>query len=293
MLSHSNIKPVRPAHVIVLGGTGLIGTSITRLLKSQGIRTTTLGRKEIDLEKPQAEQTLAKILTFNSTLITIAGVAPVKNPNDFKRAVLINEVIAKAIKLSPVYQVINISSDSVFGSCTTEITELSCRAPESLYGIAHLARELLLADAAKSAPFANIRPTLLFGDNFFNSGYSANTFLNQMISGGPLNIFGEGEEERDHVWLEDVSRLVLKIVEHRSYGSINAASGYCLSYMDIAEYISKLRVPALPIHSQKRNSGVHSLRRCFNNQETFNSFPDFVYTPPKEAFRIISQRKYG
>ena len=293
MLSHLNEKPVNPKNVIVLGGSGVIGSDIVKCLEKQGVTTTSISSKEINLEEPYAGEELSKIISGHPTLITVAGLAPVKNYCDFNRAMKINASIARAVELSEIDHIINISSDSIFGETASAINEYTCRSPETLYGASHLARELLLCDAAHSTPFASIRQTLLFGSGFSNNGYSANTFIKQSIENEQITIFGDGQEERDHVWLRDLSRLVVKIAEHKSHGSLNAASGYCLSFREIAKEIARIRGHSDQLRSVRQNGKSHSLRRFFDNRETFRAFPDFKYTPPMEALKFILDGSNG
>lgn len=293
MLSHLNQKPVNPRNVIVLGGSGVIGSDIVKCLKKLDVATTSISSKEINLEERYAGEKLSEIIFGHPTLITVAGLSPVKNYFDFNRAMTINSSIARAVELSEIDHIINISSDSIFGETGSAINETTCRSPETLYGASHLARELLLCDAAHSTPFASIRPTLLFGSGFSNNGYSANTFIKQSIEKQKISIFGDGQEERDHVWLRDLTRLVIKIAQHKSYGSLNAASGYCLSFREIAKEIARIGGHSTHLKSVKRNGRSHSLRRFFDNRETFRAFPDFKYTSPMEAFKIILDESNG
>ena len=51
-----------------------------------------------------------------------------------------------------------------------------------------------------------VRPTLVYGEGDPHNGYGPNRFI-KLIKKKPIELFGRGEELRDHVWINDVSRL--------------------------------------------------------------------------------------
>ena len=36
-----------------------------------------------------------------------------------------------------------------------------------------------------------------------------------------INLFGNGEERRDHVYIDDVAELMVRVLAHRSVGALN------------------------------------------------------------------------
>ena len=51
-------------------------------------------------------------------------------------------------------------------------------------------------------------------------------------------LFGEGEERRDHVLVDDLGELVRRMVMHRSTGVLNGATGEVHSFRAIAEMVA-------------------------------------------------------
>ena len=45
-----------------------------------------------------------------------------------------------------------------------------------------------------------------------------------------ISLFGKGEELRDHVWIEDVVQIVIRILFFKSVGAINVATGKLYSF---------------------------------------------------------------
>ena len=81
-------------------------------------------------------------------------------------------------------------------------------------------------------PLAFLRPTLIYGANDPHNGYGPNRFRRQAAKGETITLFGEGEEKRDHVPVDDVAALVSACVaapQHRHaqyrHGRLDLVSG--------------------------------------------------------------------
>ena len=54
-----------------------------------------------------------------------------------------------------------------------------------------------------------MRPTLIYGKKDPHNGYGPNKFLRKISSNQNIDLFGKGEERRDHVYIEDVVEVIL------------------------------------------------------------------------------------
>ena len=119
----------------------------------------------------------------------------------------------------------------------------------------HLARELMLKATVK-APFAVVRSTLIYGEGDPHNGYGPNRFRRLAAAGQEIVLFGEGEERRDHVLVDDVAEIVCRVIEHRSRGTLNIATGEVYSFRDIAERVAAMAKPGW------RCAGRRGRERC-------------------------------
>src|SRR5256885_1405531 len=78
---------------------------------------------------------------------------------------------------------------------------------------------------AVKAPLAILRPTLLYGAEDPHNGYGPNRFRRLANAGADITLFGEGEERRDHVLIDDLAEIVLRVLKRRSTGTLNIATG--------------------------------------------------------------------
>ncbi len=262
-----------------MGAGGFVGGAIARHLKTAGIKVQRLTRADVDLSQAGGADTLAKLLDAADAFVAVSAVAPVKNIDMLKENLTIIETMCDALSQTPVAHVLNISSDAVYADSTGPLHEGSCTSPGSLHGIMHLTREVMLAEACSSIPFATLRPTLIYGTDDPHNGYGPNRFRRLASEGQDITLFGKGEERRDHVWIEDVATLATLILQYRSEGALNAATGNVVSFREAAETVAGLHSLQVAIHDSPRSGPMpHNGYRPFDPSATSIAFPDFSYT---------------
>lgn len=103
MLSHQNSHPTQPSRVVMIGGTGFIGQTLTRLLDNQKIPTLALGSRDLDLSEGDASDKLAHILKPDDTLIFLSALTPDKGKgiDTFMRNLRMGEQVCAALKSKP------------------------------------------------------------------------------------------------------------------------------------------------------------------------------------------------
>ena len=277
MLEHLNSAPQKPARVVVIGAAGFVGNAVATRMEKDGVSVLRVGRKEVDLLAPDAAEKLLKIIKPGDVVVAAAARAPVKDS-----AMLVeNMIMARAMvrALASVAHVVNISSDAVYADSDKPLSESSCAEPGSLHGAMHLAREVMFRAEIK-APFAVLRPSLLYGAADPHNGYGPNRFRRLASSGEPIVLFGEGEERRDHVYIGDVAELVARVLYHRSIGVLNVATGTVHSFREIAQRFSK-NIKTTPRSGPMPHNGY----RPFDAAATRKAFPDFRYTPLDEGLK--------
>ena len=138
------------------------------------------------------------------------------------------------------------------------------------------------------APFAVLRPTLIYGAADPHAGYGPNRFRRQAAAGEPIAVFGEGEEKRDHVAVEDVARLATRILLDRSIGTLNAATGVATSFHAVANLIAAQFEPHASVQSVPRTGPRPHLRhRFFDIAGCHKAFPDFRFEPFAEGLARV------
>lgn len=291
MLTHHHPEPVKPARVVILGAGGFIAGAALRRFAAQGIPTLALGRPGLDLLDPDAATQLAAALRPDDTLVFASAKAPVKDVGMLRENIIMAETVCAALRERPVAHVIYISSDAVYKDSPGPLTEASCAEPASLHGVMHLAREVALRQTY-AGPLALVRATLVYGFDDPHNGYGPNRFRRLAASGKEIVLFGEGEERRDHVDVEDVAELVSLIARHRSTGVANAVSGAVASFRELAEFAAGACSPRVAIRGTPRNGPMpHDGYRPFDNSAVLKAFPGFRFKAWREGMAPLIERQ--
>ena len=217
--------------------------------------------------------------------MAVSALAPCKDADMLVDNMVLARTLVRALQLAPVAHVVNISSDAVYGDSPEPLTEASPLAPESLHGVMHLARELMFRSTV-TAPLVALRPSLLYGAQDPHNGYGPNRFRRLAAQGQAIALFGEGEERRDHVYIDDVAELALRVLLRQSRGALNIATGQVRSFREIAQDVVRIGASASTIHGTPRVGPMpHNGYRAFGIAACQRAFPDFAYTPLEEGLR--------
>jgi nucleoside-diphosphate-sugar epimerase len=271
----------------VIGGGGFIAGATLKTLRSDGIETLSLGRPALDLLAPNASERLKQQLQPTDTVVFASAIAPCKNLPMLLDNLRMAEAVCSALKASPVSHVVYISSDAVYRDSSGPLSESDCAEPASYHGVMHLAREVTLRTEF-AGPLAIVRPTLVYGVDDPHNGYGPNRFRRLASAGEEIVLFGEGEERRDHVHVEDVAELVRLIVVHRSFGIANAVSGEVVSFRELAEHIAADFGLQLPVRATARSGPMpHNGYRPFVKSAATVAFPGFRFVSWREGLAKV------
>lgn len=287
MLEHLNATATEPTRVVILGARGFVGSAAERLLRARGVPVLPLGRAEIDFLAADAAARLVREIRPNDSVLVISARAPVKDAGMLVENVRMMEPICDALAAAPPKHVVYVSSDAVYRDSEAPLTEQSCAEPSSLHGAMHLARELMLKSVV-SGPLAILRPSLLYGADDPHNGYGPNRFRRLAAAGKEIVLFGEGEERRDHVLIDDVAELIGRVLAHRSSGVLNIATGGVMSFREIAERIAEMATPPAAVRGSPRSGPMpHGGYRPFDSTGCRVAFPDFRYTGLAEGLKKV------
>jgi nucleoside-diphosphate-sugar epimerase len=283
MFEHSNTAPIAPARVVVVGAGGFVGSAVADRLEAYRVPVVRVGRTDVDFAQPGAEAKLAAILRTGDAVVASAARAPCKDAELLLENMLIVRGLVRALARVPVSHIVNISSDAVYADLHEPLSESSCAAPGTLHGAMHLAREAALRGELK-VPLAILRPSLLYGASDPHNGYGPNRFRRQAAGGETIMLFGEGEERRDHVYIDDAAELVCRVLFRRSIGVLNIATGAVHSFREIAEKVVALSGRRVPIQGSPRTGPMpHNGYRSFDTLQCRSAFADFRYTSLDEG----------
>jgi nucleoside-diphosphate-sugar epimerase len=276
-----------------MGARGFVGNAIAIRLERDRVPVLRLSRNDIDLLAPDAADKLVTRLKAGDAFVAVSALAPCRDARMLRDNMTMALAMVEAASRVPLSHIVNISSDAIYADGPAPLTETSPAAPESLHGAMHLARELMFRSAAK-APLANLRPTLIYGAGDPHNGYGPNRFRRLAAKGEPIVLFGEGEERRDHVLIDDVAEIAVRVLYHRSAGTLNVATGEVASFRDVAEEVVRLSGNRVPIKGSPRSGPMpHKGYRPFDIAACRAAFPDFAYVPLAAGLAKAWQEEAG
>lgn len=288
MLKHGSAAPVVPERVVIIGARGFVGNSLVSALESKGISVLPVIRELMDLSEISSVENLIKLLKPSDTVVILAAITPDKArglpPFLLNLAIVGN--LCKVFERVSLAHVVYLSSDAVYPMGTGLVNEETCAQPPDLYGMMHLAREMMLASTL-TVPFAILRPTLIYGAGDTHNSYGPNRMRRMAHKEGQITLFGEGEETRDHIFIDDVVALIQRVLDHRSTGTLNVATGRSISFASLARMVAKQFRKPVTINFLPRQSMV--THRHFDISALVLAFPDFVFTPLEVGLAAASR----
>ncbi len=292
MLTHHRDTPAQPRRTVVIGSGSFVGKALLARLARDGANVVGVGRGDVDLTHDDAGDRLAALLTAGDNVVAVSAKAPCRNAEDFLVNAKIIASLVRAFTRQPVAHLVNISSDAVYPDEPVPLSERVPAAPGSMHGAMHVAREIALGGLG--IPMATLRPTLIYGAADPHNGYGPNQFRRKANVGEPITLFGNGEERRDHVSVDDVAELIARVLYRNSTGVLNVASGSVTSFHDIAALAGRLAGKPVDIVSKPRTGPPpHNGYRPFDPAATQAAFPDFRYTLLEPGMQQAQAAEFG
>lgn len=158
------------------------------------------------------------------------------------------------------------SSIAVYGPAQLPMREDTIPTPEDSYGIAKLAVELELKATKHMFGLDHIifRPHNVYGE-YQNIGDKyrnvVGIFMNQIMQGKPLTVFGDGKQSRAFSYIRDVSPVIAGSVKNRSaYNEIfNIGADEVFTVNDMAREVCRaFGVDPKVMHLEPRREVVHA-----------------------------------
>ncbi len=273
---------------MVLGAKGFVGRALVARLARDGSSVLPISRDGIDLAADGAADRLTAELRPDDCLVFLSALTPDKGRGipAFLTNIQMAAAVSSAIERRPPAHIIYVSSDAVYPFRSALIDEDSGAEPVDLYGAMHLSREIMMKQSAK-APVAVLRPTLIYGAGDTHNSYGPNRFRRMAAKERRITLFGEGEETRDHIYVDDVVALIDLVIRHRSAGTLNLATGRSITYRALADMVAWVHPEPVEVAGMPRQNPV--THRSFDVIALHRSFPAFTFTPLEEGL-VVAHR---
>jgi UDP-glucose 4-epimerase len=287
-------------HCVVTGGAGFIGSNIVGALLRDGVRVTVLDNLSSgyesnllpfpdvrfvrgDVRDPEA---VGSALEGADVVFHLA--ASVGNKRSIDDPVTDAEInvlgtirVLEAARKYGVEKVVVSSSAGIFGELKTlPIREDHQVEPDSPYGCTKLCQEKLCLAYAKlyGIDAVALRYFNVYGPNqrFDAYGNVIPIFAFQMLRGEPITIFGDGEQTRDFIHVDDIVQANIRAARTPSVtGAYNIASASRITINELVRLLElSSGITPMVSHGPERPGDVrHSLADISKAQAAFGFSP--------------------
>ena len=173
------------------------------------------------------------------------------------------------------------SSIAVYGSAPLPMTEDTLPQPEDSYGIAKYAveRELRVSHEMFGLDYVIFRPHNVYGEHQNIGDRYRNVigiFMNQLMQGQPLTVFGDGEQSRAFSYIADVAPIIARSVDvpaaRNQIFNVGADTPYTVNQLATV-VMDAMGVHLALHHLPARNEVVHAYSDHSKAQRIFGTQP--------------------
>ncbi len=255
--------------VLVTGGAGFIGSRLAARLLAAGSDVVALDDLSTGTQErvpPGARLVVGSILDEGACAEAIEGCDAVahlaakvsvrKSVDDFLPDAETNVMgtlsVLRAAQRARVRRIVYASSMAVYADSARPdpIDETHPAVPDSPYGVSKLAgeRATILVGRDAGIPAVALRYFNAYGPGQTFTPYVGvvTIFVNRLLRGEPPVVFGDGEQRRDFVHVDDLARATQLALESDVEGEVfNAGTGNATSVNEIARELTARLAPGL------------------------------------------------
>lgn len=281
--------------VVTLGASGFIGKRLYENFLKDGITVEGFSSSQVDLLSEKSSRKLLKILDMRTTVIMASAITRDRADDldsMIKNIVMVTN-LARQLRETKINHLIFISSFEVYGNKSIlPITEKTKIDPANFYGISKVAGEFTLKKVCEEE---GILLTILRFGGIYGEGDThkspINLFVNWVLAGEPVCIFGDGSDLRNYVYVGDVYEVVKEVTLKKITGTYNVANDKSVPIVEIVNIIYNLSNKKIPknVHNVERKTDKHDL--VLNISHFKKSFPNIKMTSLKEGLRKTIKNK--
>ncbi len=238
---------MRPDGILIIGGTGFLGTALRQRLSRSGRPVHVLARhadqsaeKNVSMHRGSIDDAslLRKILPLCGTVIhaastTTPGTSAQQPSMEAMQNILPTLRFLELLREFEVRHLIFFSSGGTFYGtpASTPVSESQPFSPQSYYGAGKVAIEAFLQayqSQGGNGGVTILRPSNVYGiGQPYRPGFGIiRTMLEHVKRGSTLEIWGDGENTRDFIYVDDLVEVCVKLTQGQTQsGSYNLGYG--------------------------------------------------------------------
>jgi UDP-glucose 4-epimerase len=282
--------------VVLLGASGFLGRAIGTAISAAGAGGHFFSSRTLNLTDRAAFGVLDDLAGPQETLIFASAVTPDKGRTvdalDANLQMAMN--VGRYLEAHPFGKVVYVSSDAVYPMGDDVVSEASAVEPADFYALAKYAGERVLANVCGAAkiPLVIVRPTGVYGPGDTHNSYGPNRFITQIQNDGKVSMFGDGDDIRDHVFLDDAAAAIVELAASPdATGVFNIASGESRSFGSVVEQLQAISPVPFEVVNLPKSGGTS--RRDFDISRLRAALPGLKLTPFEDGLRQTVAARLG
>jgi UDP-glucose 4-epimerase len=262
--------------IVITGGSGFIGSAVARELRGRGARVAIVDRvaprqQDVDcfvkgsiehkstwvrLATELAGQPVHALYHFAARTSVLQSV---NDPQDVFESNLVGYQHAlEFARLHGLANVLFASTNAVVGAGTTGfVSESSPLAPLTPYGATKAAGEMLghAYAASYGLKVASVRLTNVYGPGMWHKDSIVPRLFRHVVGLTEMTVYGDGEQVRDFVFIDDVVDAFVRLDEQRFSGTVAFGAGASVSVNELVDLVGDVVGTTLRLRHVPPKSG--------------------------------------
>ncbi|MQA10449.1 MAG: NAD-dependent epimerase/dehydratase family protein [Pseudonocardiaceae bacterium] len=264
---------LRDQRVLVTGGAGFVGRSVVAAFRAHGVPVTVADLKPFETDDPGIKTVLgdlrdpevreAAFTDDTAGVVHLAAITSVlksaEQPNEtFSNNVRLTHELLELARIRGVGRFVLASTNAVVGDVGgSKITTRNPLNPLTPYGATKAACEMLLSGYAGAYGMANcaLRFTNIYGPGMGHKDSFVPRMMRAALSGETVQVYGDGEQRRDLVHIDDVVQGILRAWTQAFTGPAIIGAGYSISVLEMIDAVREVTGAELPTEHVPAKTG--------------------------------------
>jgi UDP-glucose 4-epimerase len=273
--------------VVILGASGFLGRALHARLETAGVVVVAHSSRTLDLTRADALAVLDDVVGPDTALVFASALTPDRgqSPATLLTNTTMAANLAAYLEGRRLGRLVYLSSDAAYGFGEAPVTEDTPVSPAGYYAIGKYVGERVMESAARAGgiPLLTLRVTGVYGPGDPHASYGPNAFARSLARDRTVRIFGAGEEERDHLYVDDAARVIVDLLRSGADGVYNVATGQSQAFADVVKTIRDLVPYEVTVTSAARKGSI--THRRFDTGRLSLALPGLRFTPIREGLR--------
>ena len=303
-----------PRQILIAGGAGFIGQNLARMILvrdsdtevtviDNGVHVTTEHLRSIasdrltwyryDIRRHEAIAPVFKQIPFDA-VINLAACAGVNDSIVNPRANFEANVIGhfNLLNLARTHGVAHFvlasTGGAIIGEGQPPLTEDMAPNPLSPYGVSKLVAELYagIFERCYGLDVCCLRFSNVYGEYSIHKSNLIPMFIKSAFSGSKAQLFGDGTQERDFIYVADLVEGICRVLERKSNGIIQLATGQRTSANELVELIAKILPDGCPLNFERQAGRIGEVYQTWcDNSKSIKMLGNYINTTLETGLR--------